>query len=355
MKSPFFYIEKRKIGGNEPLYLIADVGVNHENNLGIAKDMIQKAAEAGADAIKFQSYKAERLASKQSPAYWDQNKEPAESQYQLFKKHDSFGAEEYRHLAEVAKQCGITFMTTVFDLIFLEELKELLPVYKIASADITNYPLIRKIAEQQKPVILSTGAATLAEIDNALTLLRSNGCSHICLMHCVLNYPCLPVDANLKLISTLQTTFPGIVIGYSDHVPPEYSCLGLSIAWMLGARVVEKHFTLDKTLPGNDHYHAMDPEDIRAFRRQHQYVKDLLHGNGLGDFKGQENARKYARRSLVVACDIKKGEKLTSDRIIAKRPGTGISPAYFDIVVNSCTTCEIPEDTPLQWDMILSK
>ena len=162
MKSPYFYIEKRKTGGNEPLYLIAEVGVNHENNLAMAKEMIQKAAEAGADAIKFQSYKAERLASKKSPAYWDQNKEPAESQYQLFKKYDGFGAKEYRELAEDAKKCGITFMTTVFDLVFLDELKELLPIYKIASADITNYPLVRKIAEQGKPVILSAGAATLA-------------------------------------------------------------------------------------------------------------------------------------------------------------------------------------------------
>lgn len=355
MNSPYIYIDKRKIGGSEPLYLIADIGVNHENNLATAKEMIKEAADAGADAIKFQSYKAERLASKQSPAYWDQNKEPAESQYQLFKKYDGFGAEEYRELAEDAKKCGISFMTTVFDLVFLDELKEILPVYKIASADITNYPLIKKIAEQGKPVIMSAGAATLAEIDNALRLLKSNGCSDICLMHCVLNYPCLAVDANLKSISTLKTTFPDIVVGYSDHVPPEYSCLQLSIAWMLGALVVEKHFTLDKNLPGNDHYHAMDPNDIREFKRQHQYVKDLLYGNGVGDFKGQENARKYARRSLVAACDIKKGEKLTPDRMIAKRPGTGISPEYFDIVVNSATTCEIPENTPLQWDMILSK
>ncbi len=355
MMAPEFYIEKTKVGGDEPLYLIAEAGVNHENEIQTAMEMVRQAAAAGANAIKFQSYKAERLASKYSPAYWDQSKEPSESQYQLFKKFDGFGIEQYTALAEESKKCGITFITTVFDLEFFDELKDMLPVYKVASADITNYPLIKKIAEQGKPVILSTGAATLAEIDNAVRLLKNHGCVDICLMHCVLNYPCMAIDARLRAIGWLKKCFADTVAGYSDHVPPDFSSLQLSVAWMLGARIVEKHFTMDKTLPGNDHYHAMDRNDIQRFKQQHQYIQDLLAIGGNGDLSGQENARKFARRSLVAACNIEKGEKITPERIIAKRPGSGISPEYYDVVINSHALCDIPEDTPLQWEMFLSK
>lgn len=347
-----FKIGKKWIGENNPLYFIVEAGVNYENNIKVAFKMIEEAAKSGADAIKFQSYKANSLASKFSPAYWDTQKEPTKTQHQLFSKYDKFDVKEYKSLAKFAEKCGITFLTTCFDEFFVDQLDDVLPAYKIASADITHYPLLKVIAKKKKPVILSTGAANLVEIREAVSILKKNGCRDIALLHCILNYPCLPEKANLLTITKLKTFFPELVIGYSDHVPPNYNNLQLSVAWMLGARIIEKHFTLNKRLPGNDHYHAMDSKDIIQFRKQQNYLEKLLiYKDGLLRREGEKDAIKYARRSLVANIEIKKGQIIKEDMIAIKRPGTGIEPKYLKEIIGAIAKKNIPIDTILKWNM----
>ncbi len=350
-----FKIGSRWVGEGEALYIIAEAGVNHENDLETAVRMVDAAAEAGADAIKFQSYKAGTLASRYSPAYWDRSKEAASSQYELFQRYDGLDARDYRRLARRAAEKGIAFMTTCFDEGFVDELADVVPAFKVASADITHYPLLKRIASAGKPVLLSVGAATVGEIDEAVRLLRSHGCSEIALLHCVLNYPCPPEVANLSAISTLRQVFPEMVVGYSDHVPPLPGLLQLSTAWMLGARVVEKHFTLDKTLPGNDHYHAMDPEDLRAFRAQLDTLRLLLGDGQVGYKASQAQARQFARRSLVAARKLLVGQPVAEDMIAVKRPGTGIAPQHLDMLLGARPLVDIEEDAVLQWDMFLRR
>lgn len=340
-----------EVGRSKP-FLILEAGVNHEGSLDTAFEMIDSAAEAGADAIKFQSYKAETLASRNSPAYWDRNKEPTNNQYELFKKHDSFGDDEYRKLAERCKQKNIIFYSTPFDSHFVDFLDSYMPLYKIASADITNLPFIKHIASKGKPVLLSTGASNLDEIVKAVDELKKEGCHQIALMHCVLEYPTCAEHVNLNVIAYLQTVFPELTIGYSDHVVPEYSHLSLLAAWLLGADILEKHYTLDKTLEGNDHYHAFDPDDAKKFVSAQRCLKGMLGKSEKIVWPWEENARKYARRSLVAVCDIAAGTVLTDEMLTAKRPGTGISPVFHEIVIGRTARANIKEDEILQWDKI---
>jgi len=336
-------------------FLVAELGVNYENDMSVARRMVEEAAAAGADAVKFQSYKAESLASRFSPSYWDTTKEATRSQYELFKKYDRFDVAEYETLAEHARGCGVHFITTPFDLRFADALAPLMPVIKVASADLTNHILLRHLAWKGKPIILSVGASTLGEVDEAVSLLKSEGVQQIALLHCVLSYPTNPGDANLGVIRHLQAAFPDLIIGYSDHVPPAHGCAALTTAWLLGARILEKHFTLDKTKPGNDHYHAMDPADLREFRAQCEYTTSLIGSDQKIVFPCEAEARKQARRSLVAARAIHIGERIGHEDVLLKRPGTGIDPRLLDVVVGATAVREIQEDEILQWDMFLKR
>ncbi len=330
-------------------YLIAEAGVNHENSLDTALRMVDAAAAAGADAIKFQSYRAGSLASRNSPAYWDTDKEPTRSQYELFRRHDLFGEAQYRELARRAQSCGIAFMSTPFDTRYADFLAEFMPAFKVASADLTNTPLLRHCARFGKPVLLSTGASTLGEIDDAVSVLLREGAREIALLHCVLSYPCRPEDANLGAITHLRSAFPDCVIGYSDHVPPVDNLL--PTAWLLGARIVEKHFTLDKALPGNDHYHAMDPDDLRKLRGAFAEVDRLVGSSRKAVLRCEEEARRQARRSLVAARDLPRGAQVGSEDLEVKRPGTGIAPKHLEQLIGRVLERDVPADTVLQWEM----
>lgn len=341
-------IGDRLVGNNLDPYIIADIGVNHECSMDLARRLIDEAAEGGAHAAKFQSYKAGKIASKHSPAYWDLSKEPTKSQYELFKKYDAFGPQEYEKLAEHCRKVGIDFMSTPFDLDTVAFLEPLMPAFKIASADITNTPLIRKVARAGKPVILSTGAATLPEIEFAVDLIRAEGCSELALMHCVLNYPTVPERAQLGMIQALKRAFPDFVIGYSDHVAPDENLTCLTMAALLGASILEKHFTHDKTLEGNDHYHAMDREDLVTFARQMRLRRTLI-GEEAKNIAYEESARKNARRSVVAARKIKKGTRLTEKNLITKRPGFGISPVFWDDLIGRRAARTIEKDQLLTW------
>lgn len=334
-------------------YIIAEIGVNHEGDIALAKRLIDEAAEGGAHAAKFQSYKAGKIASKNSPAYWDQSKEPTDSQFKLFQKYDGFNEQEYIELAEHCRMKGIDFMSTPFDLDAVDFLNPLMSAFKIASADITNVPLIRKCAEQGKPMIMSTGASTLPEIEFALQTARSAGAKEIALLHCVLNYPTPEENAALSELEVLERTFPDCTIGYSDHVVPDKTISALEVAVLKGSCILEKHFTHDKSLPGNDHYHAMDKEDLKLFVSKLETYGRLLNDGCEGkELQKESAARLHARRSIVANVEIKAGEILSEDNLIAKRPGHGISPIHWDELIGKTARLDIEEDALIEWQML---
>lgn len=347
-------IGKYEIGTPYQPYVIAEIGVNHGGSLELAKRLIEEVARGGAHAAKFQSYKAELIASRKSPAYWDTSKEPTPSQFELFKKYDMFGAAEYQELAEHCARAGVDFLSTPFDLQAVEFLEPLMPAFKIASADITNIPLLRKVACTGKPVILSTGAASLPEIEYAVEQLKTHGCRDLALLHCVLNYPTPAHHAQLGMISILQRVFPECLIGYSDHVVPDKTISSLEAAMLLGAVILEKHFTHDKLLPGNDHYHAMDQADLASFMSKAETYRMLIGGQGK-DLGHEQAARLHARRSIVARIKISKGELLSNDNLIVKRPGHGISPIHWDQIIGCRAAADVEEDELLAWADIRDK
>ncbi len=341
----------RVVGQNDLPYVIAEIGVNHEGSLATAKLLIESAKRGGADAAKFQTYKAGLIASKFSPSYWDTTKEPTTSQYELFTKYDAFGESEYKELSMHCKKHDIEFVSTPFDLGAVDMLEPLVRYFKIASADITNPSLLKKVAATGKPVILSTGASNIAEIDAALAILRSAGAKEICLMHCILNYPTRNENAHLGMLVDLRTRYPELLLGYSDHTLPNEQMTSLIAAHLLGAVVLEKHFTLDKTLPGNDHYHAMDEKDLARFQVSVKQVHELLGpSRSKAPIATEEISRLNARRSIVLTRDLKTGHTIAEQDLVAKRPGTGISPMKWDEVVGKKLARDLPEDHILTWD-----
>ena len=333
-----------------PPYVIAEAGVNHEGDMSLARRLIDEAAEAGANAIKFQTYKAGMLASKNSPAYWDTTKEPTKSQFELFSKYDKFWKPEFE---ELKKQCDIVdieFMSTPFDLESACFLSDLVDVFKISSSDITNKPFIKSIAGYGKPIILSTGASSNDEISEALEWIGL-GKIPVALLHCVLNYPTLDGDSHLGMILGLRKKFPNLIVGYSDHTMPG-NMKNLEIATLLGAQIIEKHFTHDKSLPGNDHYHAMDKNDLRVFFTRIEGVQAIIGQQEKKILDIEQSARLNARRSLVARCQITQGSAVSEADLTWKRPAHGVSPKYFDEVVGRIAAVTIEEDDIITWDML---
>jgi len=333
-------------------YIIAEIGVNHEGSLELAKKLIELAKKGGAHAAKFQSYKAETIASKNSPSYWDLTKEKTTSQFELFKKYDAFGEGEYRELAEHCKKNEIDFLSTPFDLEAVDFLNPLMSLFKVASADITNYPLLRKVASLGKPVVLSTGAARLGEIQRAIQVLEASGCTDLTLLHCVLNYPTPDANAHIDMIKGLRESFPKYKIGYSDHTVPDSHMTAVTLAWLNGAEVIEKHFTHDKTLPGNDHYHAMTSDDLQVFLNQVKKILDLKGSSAVEALEDEKPARRNARRSLVTKGMLKKGDVFSEKNLICKRPGTGISPTFIDQVIGLTASQDFADDHILTWNNV---
>lgn len=341
-------IGTRRITAFERPYIIAEIGVNHEGSLSLAKRLIEEAKEAGADAAKFQTYKAETIASRNSPAYWDTSQEATRTQYELFQKYDKFGPSEYRQLASHCQGVGIDFLSTPFDREAVELLAPLVPAFKLASADITNIPLLRQVAAKKKPIIMSTGASTLDEIESAVKTVEAAGCESVALLHCVLNYPTPPGRAQLRKLSVLRSYFPGLEIGYSDHVPPDGTLGALEVAFLAGASILEKHFTHDKTLPGNDHYHAMDAMDLRRLVQRIDFYLELL-GDGAEHPDWEEAARTHARRSIVAARRIEEGEVFSEENLMPKRPGSGISPTCWDEIIGLKAMHSVEADQLIEW------
>jgi sialic acid synthase SpsE len=330
-------------------YIIAEAGVNHEGSMNLAYRLIEEAKEGGADAIKFQTYKAKSIASKNSPYYWDLKKEPTTSQYNLFKKYDKFWKNEFEKLKIRCDEVDIEFMSTPFDIESANFLNDMMDVYKISSSDITNKPFIQHICSFEKPIILSTGASNIDEIEKAISWI---GNIPLSLLHCILNYPTNDDFANLGMIKDLQFRFPNKIIGYSDHTLPNKMKI-LEMATLLGASILEKHFTHDKNLNGNDHYHAMDKDDLRAFISKLDYIIKCIGNQNKHSIPSEEVSRKNARRSLVATRRIPVDTIIKNSDLSWKRPSNGISPEFIDRVLGKKTAKEIPEDESIQWDMLL--
>ena len=308
------------VSPKNPAMIILEAGVNHDGDINQALRLVEKAAESGADYIKFQTYTASRLAAKNSPSYWNLEEEPITSQRELFSKFDGFSKSDYFQLANHANKLGIGFMTTCFDEIWVDELDSIIGIYKIASADITNYPLLKHVARKQKPILLSTGASTFSEIESALETIAEFSNAEVCIMHCVLNYPTESENANLMRINHLREHFPNHTIGYSDHTRPSFSKQALPIAYSLGASVFEKHFSMDKNRKGNDHYHSFETQDTIDLIANFKVIRDALHYSEENYVTIQQDARQYARRGLYAKKNMQKGELIEEGNVEALRP-----------------------------------
>ena len=330
-------------------FLIADIGVNYYDiaqkeeisDIDAAKLMISEAKKVGIDAVKFESYKTENLLSEES-----------QTQLDLYKKYDKFGVDEFRQLADFCSELKIKFLSTPLDFESADYLDEFMDIYPISSSDLTNIPFIQHIAKKNKPILLLTGAATLNEIKHAVKAIEEVSMVDIAIMHSVLAYPTEYRDANLAMIKDLVQNFPEYEIGYSDHTRPDSNMFVLTTAYNYGAEIIEKHFTLDKSLPGNDHNHSMDPEDVMIFKTNVGFLSQLSGMKNKQPLICESSAKRESRRSIVLTEDIKKGDIITTDLITFKRPGTGISPAKIDDVVGKRALVDISKDTLIDFDMI---
>lgn len=342
-------IAGRKIGLGQPCFVIAEAGVNHEGQLERAKWLVEVAAEAKADAVKFQTFSAQRLASPLAPkaAYQTRSIDDHESQLDMLSRLE-LSPEAFRELYQSASVRNILFLSTPFDeesADFLEALG--VPAFKIASGELTNLPVLKHVARKKKPMIVSTGMASLADVEEAVRAIREAGNDRIILLHCVSNYPAEPRDVNLRAMRTMAEAF-GVPVGFSDHTP------GLEVALAavaLGACVIEKHFTLDRYLPGPDHQVSLEPEELARLVRGIRIVEQAL-GDGRKEPAASEAPiAAVARRSLVAAENIPRGTVLTERLIAIKRPGTGLSPALRDQVVGRAVKQDVAAGTVLTWAM----
>lgn len=343
-------IGERIIGESHPCFIIAEAGVNHNGDYALAEKMIDVAARAGADAIKFQTFHAEEvvLENAQKAEYQKTTTGAGESQYAMIKKLE-LSEEDFTRLAAYARKKKILFLSTPFDLRSVDVLERIgVPAYKIPSGEITNFPLLAHIAKKHKPVILSTGMTTTEEIHTAVRVLVENGAPQIAILHCITSYPARIEDLNLMVMQHLKEEF-GLPVGLSDHTP---GILGSIAAVALGAVIIEKHFTLDKSMPGPDHQASLSPEELTSLVTGIRQTENAL-GDGVKKLTDEETAiRGIARRSIVSLADIPKGAVIDASMIGLKRPGTGIEPKFLDQVRGKRARVAIPRDTLITWDMI---
>jgi len=329
-------IENKEIGDDKPVYVVAEAGLNHNGDIHLAKKLIEKAAECGADAIKFQTFKTEEFLTTNSQ-YFDN-----------FKKVE-LSYEEFGELNDYSKNMEISFFSAPFDLesaTFLNKLD--IPCFKIASSDLTNFPLIKNIANFGKPMIISTGLANMKEIEEVVELCQSQNNKQLILLHSVSNYPTLPEETNLKVISSLKNKFD-YPIGYSDNGD---SILVDIASVCMGANMLERHFTLDKKLKGPDHFFSITPTELKNLIQQIRLIEKI---KGDGNKKPQDSELqllKVIRKSLTAREDIKKGQIFTPENVAIKRPEDGIEPKYYDDIIGKKANLDIKKDTPLKREFI---
>ena len=324
------------------VFIIAEAACNHMCSLDLAKAMIDCAAEAGADAIKFQTYKGERVVTKYAPAFWGTE---TMKQTEYYKRLDKFNKNDYSILFDYAKKNNIIPFSTPFGIEDADMLNEIgMEIFKIPSFEIVHLELIEHIASFGKPIILSTGAATYEEIDKAIKIIISKGNPNIILMACTLSYHTKDKDANLRMIQTLKNTYPKIMIGMSDHTLPDKHMAIPAISAALGARIIEKHFTMSRKMTGSGHYFSLEPLDVKKMVENIRLFENVL-GNGIiGTAKNEKKAKEGGRKSIVAKSIIRKGKILSRRMLTYKRPGTGISPDKINLILGKKTNKDIKED-----------
>ena len=321
--------------------IIAEAGVNHNGSLDLAKRLVDRAKECGADIVKFQTAKLGSLVTKFAPmaAYQKENTGIEESQKNMLSRL-LLSFEDFLGLSEYCRNVGIKFLSTPFDIDSIHFLYSLQDIWKIPSGEITNYPYLVEIAKTGKDIILSTGMSTLDEVDAALEVLKVNGAGKITLLHCTTDYPASPEDVNLRAMLTMKEHC-GCPVGYSDHTQG----IEVSVAAVaLGAEVIEKHFTLDKTMEGPDHKASLEPNELRAMVKAVRNIERAL-GNGLKVPSESEKMNiEVARKSIIAARDIRKGEIFTEENLTTKRPGTGICPMMWNEILGTEARRDFMED-----------
>ncbi len=335
-----------KIGEGYPAFIIAEAGVNHNGNLAKAKEMIFAAKKAGVDAIKFQTFSVVYMVTEDAPIanYQAQKIATNLSQYEMLKSL-TLSMRDHQELVGCCKSQGLIFLSTPFDLPSIALLEKLdLQAYKISSGEITNTPLLKAIAQKGKPILLSTGMTHLGEVDDAIRFLESVGGHQINLLHCTSSYPASPFEINLNAIKTLRQAFQ-VPVGYSDHTEGIDICIA---AVAIGACIIEKHFTLDKTLPGPDHQASIEPDELKNLVLAVRRVEAAM-GTGRKAPSVQElETAKVARKSLVAAQDILAGVIIAENLVALKRPGTGFSAAYLPFFMGRKTKHIIKKGTILK-------
>jgi N,N'-diacetyllegionaminate synthase len=343
-----FKIRNHILHENSPAYIIAEIGVNHNGDIELAKKAIDAAAEAGANAVKFQTFQSNKLVSKyaEKAQYQKENTEDEEKQFEMLQKLE-LSPGDFIFLKNYCDEKGIDFLSSPFDEESAEFLKNIgVNAFKIGSGELTNIKLLKKISQYKLPIILSTGMANMGEIEDALNLLEDN---EVALLHCTSNYPAPYEEINLKAIITMGIAFRKM-IGYSDH------SIGVEVpisAVALGAKIIEKHFTLDKTLQGPDHKSSLNPQEFSKLVKSIRNVEKSL-GNGIKKCMPSEYPNKMlVRKSIVANQSIKKGEVLTEENMALKRPGSGISPEYYDMLLGRTVKNSIKEDQFITWEDLI--
>ena len=344
-------IANRLIGEGEPCFIIAEAGVNHNGDVNLAKKLIDVAKEAEADAVKFQTFKAEDLVSKcaEKAEYQKETTDAKESQFKMIKKLE-LSQSDFAELFDCAQKKGIIFLSSPFDKGSVDLLNGLgIPAFKVGSGEITNFPLLEHIARKKKPIIISTGMSTLGEIEDALEVIHKEGAKEIALLHCITAYPARVEDVNLKAIETLRCKFK-LPVGLSDHT------LGITIpiaAVVLGASIIEKHFTLDKSMPGPDHKASLEPEELKQMVKAIREVEKAMGDGNKTPTDEEKQVQKVARRSIVAGVNIPKGTIITEAMLRIKRPGTGIKPKYLENVCGAKAKVTIKGDELIRWEDLI--
>jgi len=332
--------------GDDATFVIAEAACNHMCSVVLAKAMIDCAASAGADAIKFQTYKGDRTVTKQAPAFWGTE---TMKQVDYYKRLDRFNEDDYKVLFDYSESKSIIPFSTPFSIEDASLLNKLgMKIFKIPSFEIVNLCLIRYIASLGKPIILSTGAATYAEIDAAIDVVISEKNYNLALMACTLSYPTADENANLSRIQTLKNRYPNIMIGMSDHTEPDENMIIPSVAVSLGARIIEKHYTMSRKMTGSGHFFSVEPNDLKRMVANIRLCERVIGNGEMGTAECEIRAKEGGRKSVVAACDIGCGEIITNEMITLKRPGTGICPSRINDVVGKKATVDIREDSLIQ-------
>ena len=343
-------IGNRSIGDDNSVFIIAEAGVNHNGDLNLARQLVIEAKRCGADCVKFQTFKAERVVTKDAPKakYQMKTTDSDESQIDMLKKCE-LKKEYYQELMELCKKENIIFLSTPYnieDVDFLDSFD--VPAFKLASIHAVEPYFINYVAKKGKPIILSTGMATLSEVAQAVQTIRETGNEDFVLLQCTTNYPSRHEDANLQAMETMRDSFD-VIVGYSDHTEDDTACIA---AIALGAKVIEKHFTIDKTLLGPDHSSSADSNEFSDLVKNIINTEKVLGSNKKEPCEIEKKNAIGMRRSLVAKTDIAKGEVITENLLTFKRPATGISPNEIGKIVGKKTAVAIQMDTIIDWKMI---